>query len=139
MEYIEPLKILIYNNRAIKGTDAEGFGGFCECNGTLIQKTWHEANSVKILIAECEKCWETEALVFSGSKLIERRKVKTIKRKDIREFLSEKLSESELEAILNKAKGFDYNYSSFSRARKKLEKIGIDVGEILKELILTPK
>ncbi len=135
MEYIEPLKILIYNEKAIRGIDAKGFGGFCECNGTLIQKTWHEINPLKILVAECENCWETEALIFSGKKLIERKKVKTIKRKELKDFLSKKLSESELEAILNKARGLNYNYSSFSRARKKLEKMGIDVREILKELI----
>ncbi len=135
-EYIESLKTLIYNGKAIKGIESRGFGGFCKCDGIMVQKTWHESDSLQILVAECENCWRTEILVFSGSKLVDRREVRVITRNEIRGFLSERLSVSELEAILDKAKGDDYNYGSFSRAKKKLESIGLDVNEIINELIL---
>ncbi len=134
-EYIEPLKTLIYNGKAIKGLNSEGFGGFCKCNGIMIQKTWHETNSLKILVSECENCWRTEILVFSGNDLIERKEIRVINRSEIKNFLAERLSDSEFEAILAKAKGLDYNYSSFSRAKKKLEIMGFDVSEIIGELI----
>ncbi len=133
--YLEPLKLLIYDERAISGTASSGFGGFCDCGGMMSQKTWHQNDDLKILISECENCWKIEATVFKGSDVIRRDEVRSYKRNEIRDFLSAILSHTELEAVIDKWSQKDYNYAAYSRAKKKLEEMGLDIERIVSEII----
>ncbi|WP_203219014.1 hypothetical protein [Geoglobus acetivorans] len=133
--YIEPLKVLIYGGKALKGEEGSGFGGFCSCGGEMQQITWHSDQDIRILIAECETCWKTEAIVFRDRQFVERCEVKVFKRNELKDLLSELLSSSEYEALMAKRLGEQYNYSAFSRAKKKLEEMGFDAEELLSELI----
>ncbi len=133
--YLEPLKILVYDDRAIPGENASGFGGFCKCGGEMTQRTWHSHGDLRILVSECESCWNTEALVFRGSELVERRDVRVFKRSELTEFLSEVLSQAEFEAVMEKRRNGSYSYAAYSRAKKKLESLGLDVERIISELI----
>ncbi|WP_457591426.1 hypothetical protein [Geoglobus sp.] len=133
--YLEPLKILIYDDRAIPGENGSGFGGFCSCGGEMSQKTWHRYGDLRILVSECENCWNTEALVFRGTEFVERSEVKVFKRNELTEFLSEVLSEAELEAVMEKRRNGNYSYAAYSRAKKKLEGLGLDIDSIISELI----
>jgi len=135
MAYLEPVKILIFNEKGLKGETSEGFGGFCSCGGEMTQKTWHYDGDLKILVAECENCWKTEALVFRDTNLIERVDVRTFKRNELDAFLSEILTQTEFSAVMSKWKNEDYNYTAYSRARKKLESMGLNLEQILSELI----
>ncbi len=133
--YLEPLKLLIYGERAIPGTASSGFGGFCDCGGMMTQKTWHQNGNLKILVSECENCWKIEALVFDGTDVIGREEVRDFKRNDLKEFLSVLLSSTELEAVMNKLEGERYNYSAYNRAKKKLENIGLNLEGLISEII----
>ena len=127
---LEPFSILIIDGNALKVERVDGnvFGGFCRCGGIMVQKAWIEE---RILISECEKCWRVEALIFNGRKLVDRLEVKVIYRQNIDEFLRDLLSPAELEAIYRKARNSTYNYNAFSRAKRKLEELKIDVNEII--------
>ncbi len=133
--YLEPLRFLIYNERAIKGEKSEGFGGYCSCGGVMSQKSWHVNGNIRILVSECESCWNAMLTAFKNKDFIERREVRVFKRNELTDFLSEILSQAELEAIVKRRNGENYNYNAFNRAKKKLEKIGIDIDTILSELI----
>ncbi len=133
--YLEPLKLLIYDERAIPGTSSSGFGGFCECGGVMTQKTWHQNGELKILVSECENCWKIEALVFRGVDVIERENVKSFKRNELRDFLSVILTSTELEAVMNRWNEIEYNYNAYSRAKKRLEEMGLDLEKLMSEII----
>ncbi len=133
--YIEPLKLLIYDEKAISGVSSSGFGGFCECGGVMSQKTWHQNGNLKILISECENCWKIEAIIFRETDVIAREEVKSFKRNDLKEFLSTILSNTELEAVMDKLKGTKYNYNAYNRAKKKLEEIGLSLDDLISEII----
>ncbi len=128
--YVDPLSIVLLNNRALKAEKINGniFGGFCRCGGIMLQKAWVDES---ILISECEQCWRTEAFTFNGRKFLERREVKAVYRHNFEEFLREILTSSELEAVIGKARGYQYSYNAYSRAKKKLEEMNIDVSEVL--------
>ena len=133
--YIEPLKLLIYDEKAISGTPSSGFGGFCECGGVMSQKTWHQNGNLKILVSECENCWKIEAVVFRGIDVLDRQEVRSFKRNDLKEFLSSVLSNTELEAVMDRMRGLRYNYNAYNRAKKRLEEMGLDLDRLVSEII----
>ena len=130
MILLEPFSVLLIDGNALKVERVDGnvFGGFCKCGGIMVQKAWI---GEKILLSECEKCWRVEAFIFNGRKLMGREEVKVIYRQNIDEFLRDILSPAELDAIYKKAKNTTYNYNAFSRAKRKLEELSIDVNEII--------
>lgn len=133
--YIEPLRVVIYREKGIKGEKSEGFGGFCSCGGRMEQLSWHVDGDTRIIVSECEICWNTEALIFDRTEFVERVKLKVYRRNELKEFLSEILSASELEALIARINGEDYSYSALSRAKKKIESLGLDFEEFVSELI----
>ncbi len=133
--YLEPLKLLIYDERAIFGTASSGFGGFCNCGGMMSQKTWHQNGELRILVSECDSCWKIEATVFKGLDVVRRDEVRSYKRNEIKDFLSAILSQTELEAVIDKWSQKDYNYGAYSRAKKKLEEMGLSIEKIMSEII----
>jgi len=133
MILVEPLMKLIINGHAVSGERVKEklFGGFCKCGGIMYQKSWFQQDNDKILVSECEKCWRNEALSFNGRRAFAwRSEVKVIGRTDLKDFLKEHLTTAEYEALKAKAHGKDYNYNALSRARKKLEEIGLSLEEI---------
>lgn len=133
--YVEPLKLLICDNEASKGVKAERiFGGFCECGGIMFQKSWHLINGRKLLVSECDKCWKVKAYAFSGLDLVDTFEVKTYTRANLLDLLRELLSEAEFNAVVEKFNGGNYNYSALSRAKKKLENLGVDFEELISHL-----
>jgi len=125
---------LIINGHAVPGERVKEkmFGGFCKCGGVMYQKLWFQQDNYKILVSECEKCWRNEALSFNGRKALAwRDEVKVIDRTDLKDFLKEHLSTAEYEALEAKAQGEEYNYNAFSRAKKKLEEMGLSVEEVI--------
>ncbi len=128
--FIDPFSVVILENKAVKAEKVDGniFGGFCKCGGMMFQKAWVDDT---LMISECERCWKVEAFRFNGKKLVDRSEVKVIYRQNIVDFLKEILSPSEFEAVQNKAKNVQYNYNAFSRAKKKLEELKLNVDEIL--------
>ena len=130
MILLEPFSVLLVDGNALKVERVDGnvFGGFCKCGGIMVQKAWI---GERILLSECEKCWKVEAFIFNGSKLMGRKEVKVIYRQNIDEFLRDILSPAELDAIYRKARNTTYNYNAFSRAKRKLEELSIDVNEII--------
>ena len=134
--YVEPLKLLICGNEASKGVKAERiFGGFCDCGGIMFQKSWHVLNGRKLLVSECDKCWKVKAYAFSGVELVETFELETYSRANLLDLLKELLSEAEYAAIVEKFNGGNYNYSAFSRAKKKLESMGFDFEELVSHLL----
>ncbi len=131
--YIDPLSVVVLNNRALKAEKINGnvFGGFCRCGGIMLQKAWVDES---ILISECEQCWRTEAFTFNGRRFLNRTEVRAIYRHNFEKFLEEVLSPSELEAVVNKAKGLQYSYNAYSRAKKKLGDMNIDINDVLSVL-----
>ncbi len=133
--FIEPLNSLIFDGKALKGVRVKDkiFGGFCECGGTMYQKIRFLNSELGILVSECESCWKNDALILSMSegRVIDRGNLKLVDRSNIIDFLKEILSESELNSIIMRASGESYSHSSFSRAKKKLEKMNLSVDDIL--------
>ncbi len=135
--YIEPMNTLIIDGEALEGEKVreELFGGFCECGGVMLQKAIFQSERRSVILSECERCWKNRAIVFGDDRKVEEiREVKVVNRGKIPEFLKELLSDAELEAIRDKAKGREYSYASFSKAKKKLENIGLDVSELIRLL-----
>ena len=133
--YIEPMNTLILDGKAIEGERVNGemFGGFCDCGGVMLQKAVFRGNERNVILSECERCWKNRAMVFEDEN-VSVRDVEVINRGRIREFLGEFLSESELEAVKDKARGRDYSYASFSKAKKKIENMGLDISELMRLL-----
>ena len=130
MMYVEPLSVVILNGRAFKAERVREdlFGGFCKCGGRMVQKAWVGES---ILISECERCWRTEAFRFNGRRLVERCEVEVVSKRNVRDLLSKVLTPSEFDAVVDRAEGRQYNYNAFSRARKRLEEMGLSVEEVL--------
>jgi hypothetical protein len=133
---IEPIRKVIIEDRAFdcKPVSENYFGGFCDCGGLMIQKFWVENENKSILISECERCWNNEAMIFDSKTFRGKEKVTVYDRFRIKDYLSEVLSFGELEAIVNKVRGKSYKPSSLSRAKKKLESLDLDFNEILQLL-----
>jgi len=131
--FIDPFSVVLMEGKAFKAERVDGtiFGGFCKCGGIMFQKAWVD---VILMISECERCWKVEAFRFNGRKLIGRCDVIVIYRQNLVEFLRDMLSPAEFEAIQNKARNLSYNYSAFSRAKKKIEELKLNLDEILKIL-----
>ncbi len=124
---IIPILKFFFENKAfnIEKVNRRLFGGFCSCGGIMSQIGWIKN---EIMLSECDKCWKIEAFRFNGKKFIERFEVEVER---LRDFLNRILTLSEFEALENKAKNRDYNYSAYSRAKKKLEEMNFNVDEIL--------
>ena len=131
--FIDPFSVVLMDDKAFKAekVNESVFGGFCKCGGIMLQKAWVDDT---LMISECERCWKVEAFRFNGKKLVERCDVVVIYRQNLSEFLKEILSPAEFEAVQNKAKNLPYSYNAFSRAKKKLEEMKLDVDEVLKIL-----
>ncbi|WP_156786008.1 hypothetical protein [Archaeoglobus veneficus] len=137
MILIEPLTKFFVDGHVVKGEKVKQkvFGGFCTCGGVMYQKSWFREGNFYILVSECEKCWRNEAMAFNGSKnLISRDEVRVIDRTEMKKFLKELLSTSEYDALIARARDEEYNYNAFSRAKKKLEDIGLEVEEVMSYL-----
>ncbi|RLI75483.1 hypothetical protein DRP05_14705 [Archaeoglobales archaeon] len=130
--FIEPLSKIFIDGKVYDGERVKDklFGGFCECGGLMFQKIWANVDGRNYLISECEKCWKNEVMEFNNVSLIERTSIEVVDRANVTEFIGEFLTEAELGSIRNKVRGKDYNYNAFSRAKKKLEEIGLDYREI---------
>ncbi len=134
MILIEPLTKILIHDHAVKGekTKEKLFGGFCVCGGIMYQKSWFHMKNIYIVVSECEKCWRNEAMAFNGSKtLVSRDEVEVVDRTQIKPFLKRLLSPSEYEALIARARGEEYSYNAYSRAKNKLAKIGLSLDEIL--------
>ncbi|RLI88956.1 MAG: hypothetical protein DRO98_02050 [Archaeoglobales archaeon] len=133
MILIEPLTKMLVNGNTIEGEKVKKklFGGFCTCGGIMYQKSWFRHGNSFLMVSECEKCWRNEVMVFNGNKVISRNEVKVVDRTQIKHFLRDILSSSEYEALMARTRQEDYNYSAFSRAKKKLEDMGLSVEEVL--------
>ncbi|RLI74075.1 hypothetical protein DRP04_15095 [Archaeoglobales archaeon] len=131
--FIDPFSVVLMEDKAFKAEKVDGniFGGFCKCGGIMLQKAWVDDI---LMIAECERCWKVEAFRFNGRKFVERCDVIVIYRQNLVEFLRDILSSAEFEAIRNKAKNLSYNYNAFSRAKKKIEELKLNIDGILKIL-----
>ncbi len=127
--YLDPLSIVLIDGKAFRAEKVNGnvFGGFCRCGGIMVQRAWVGDN---LMISECEKCWRVEAFFFNGRRLIERRDVEVFYRRNIKDFLKLFLTNSELEALILKAKTGEER-REFESARRKLEGLSIDVKELL--------
>ncbi len=131
---IEPLNSIVFDGRTISGkrVNCRLFGGFCDCGGVMYQKAQFKNGKYGILVSECEKCWKNKALVFSDDgKVKSKLDVRVVDRSTISDFIRSVLSSSEFQALLSKVSGETYSYTTFSRAKKKLENMGIDIDKIL--------
>ncbi len=136
MMFVEPLKRVIIDDKALKGEEVreKKFGGFCSCGGIMHQKLWIRNGANEILISECEKCWKNEAMIFNSRRFVRKEDVAVLSRSEFMEFLKEILSDTEFEAVLNKAKGSSYKPSALSRAKKKLAERDIELDEVIEIL-----
>ncbi len=133
---IEPLRKVILDGVAYSGVEVQDelFGGFCDCGGIMFQKLWIENETRKILISECEKCWKNEATIFNSLRFEGKQDVEVLGRHEFKKFLSEVLDESELEALINRAKNREYHPMKYSSAKKKISKMKLEVEEVLELL-----
>lgn len=133
---IEPLKKVVLDDTVMSGEEVkeELFGGFCTCGGWMFQKIWIESETKKILISECEKCWKNEAIIFNSLKFETKQEVKVIGKHEFVEFLKEILSNSEIEAIINKARNREFHSIAYSNAKKKLLNMNFKMEEVLEML-----
>lgn len=133
IKLVEPLKKVILEDTAYAGEEVEEkfFGGFCECGGLMLQKLWVQSGNKRILISECEKCWKNKAIVFSSFKFEEKRDVDVLNRHEFAEYLKNFLTDSEFEALLNKAKGREFQSIAYSNAKKKLLDMNFTIEEVL--------
>jgi hypothetical protein len=107
------------------------FGGFCTCGGIMFQKLWFDADGKSILVSECEKCWRNEAMTFNKNRFISREEIEVIDRREFKDMLKNFLSTSEYDALQSKLRDEEYNYNAFSRAKKKIEEIGLTLEDVI--------
>lgn len=133
MILIEHLSKIQVNNHFVEGEKVRDsvFGGFCDCSGTMFQKMWFEIDGKSILVSECEKCWRNEAMTFNNASLSARQEIEVVDRRDFSEVLKSILSNSEYDALNSKWKSEDYNYNAYSRAKKKLNEVGLSPEEVV--------
>ncbi|MET1124318.1 MAG: hypothetical protein ABWW66_03510 [Archaeoglobaceae archaeon] len=132
MILIEPLKRLLIGGKAIECEDSEEhFGGFCDCGGTMKQKFWAFNGEKEVMISECEKCWNVSAFVFEGRRFLAKEDVSVVTKKNLLDFARRVLSNAEFEAFLRKLEGKVYNPTALSRARKRMEELGIRLEDFL--------
>ncbi len=133
--FLEPLESIIFDGRVIKGIKVKEktFGGFCECGGVMYQKMRFIDSKTGILVSECDKCWKNDALIISmlDGRVMDRADLKLVDRSNFPEFLKKILSESEFKAVIAKAYGKEYNPSSYSKAKRKLEEMNLEISTIL--------
>jgi len=106
------------------------FGGFCTCGGTMYQKIWFKVDNNPILVSECEKCWRNEAMTFNSTTLVKREEIEVVDRRDFKDLLLKILTEKEYKTIQAKWRNEEYNPSTLSNAKKKLELAGLALDEI---------
>ncbi len=130
---VEPLKKIILDDTVFNGEEVqeELFGGFCRCGGLMFQKLWIKSENRRILVCECEKCWKNEAIFFNSSKFETRQDVEVLGRYEFMDYLKQILTESEFEAVLNKARNKEFQTIAYSNAKKKLSNMNFKMEEIL--------
>ncbi|MEM0350877.1 MAG: hypothetical protein QXR27_01800 [Archaeoglobaceae archaeon] len=133
---LEPIKKVVIEDIAYSGEEVKEkfFGGFCDCGGIMLQKIWLNVENLRILISECEKCWKNSAYFFNSRKFIKKEEVKVVGRGEFVEYLKNYLSDLEIEAIIEKAKGKPYRPSDLSRAKKKLNDMNISLEEVIETI-----
>ncbi|WP_456329871.1 hypothetical protein [Archaeoglobus sp.] len=136
IKLIEPLKKLIVDGLGVNGEEVEEqlFGGFCECGGVMYQRFWFTKDSEKILVSECEKCWKHKAMIFNSHSFVSRQNVDVLGKYDFIEFLKETLGSREFETLVKKAKNEDFDPISYSKAKKLLASMNLDVEEVLEQV-----
>lgn len=133
MRLIEHLTKVQVDGSFVQGEKVNNnfFGGFCSCGGIMYQKLWFKTNGSSMVISECEKCWRNEAMEFNGKKFISREEVEVVDRVDFKNLLKDYLSNSEYSALDSKWNNEEYNYGAFSRAKKKLEEMGLNLEDVI--------
>jgi len=96
----------------------------------MFQKIWFNMDDKTILVSECEKCWRNEAMTFNSGNLVKREEIEVVDRRDFKDVLLEILTEKEYETIQAKWRYEEYNPSTLSNAKKKLEMAGLSLEEI---------
>ncbi len=136
MIVIEPLRKILIEDKAVDCEEVREdlFGGFCSCGGKLKQRFWAKNGDRSVMIAECEKCWTHEAIIFEGRSFKERLRPKIVTKRGLIDFLKDVLSEAEFEAVKNRLVGKNFNPTSFSRAKKRLERMNVSLDRILEIL-----
>lgn len=136
IKLIEPLKKLIIDGLGVGGEEVEEqlFGGFWDCGGVMYQRFWFTKDSEKILVSECEKCWKHKAMIFNSHSFVSRQNVDVLGKYDFIEFLKETLGSREFEALVKKAKNEDFDPISYSKAKKLLASMNLDVEEVLEQV-----
>ncbi|MEM1578170.1 MAG: hypothetical protein QXN34_03190 [Archaeoglobaceae archaeon] len=136
IHYIEPIKRVVLDDIAYNGETVNGkiFGGFCDCGGSMFQKVWLKIENLRILISECEKCWKNSAYFFNSTKFVKKEEAKVIEKSNFIEYLKNYLSDLEIQAMLEKAKGKPYKPADLSRAKKKLTEMNFSFEDVLEVL-----
>lgn len=132
MILIEHLLKMQVNNHFVEGEKVRDsiFGGFCDCSGIMFQKMWFELDGKSVLVSECEKCWKNDAMTFNNGSLTSRKEIEVVDRRDFSDVLKSILSNSEYDALISKWRNDDYNYNAYSRAKKKLNEVGLSPEEV---------
>jgi len=126
---INPLQKIFFEGKVYEIEPVNGlFGGFCDCGGVMTQKGWV---GNWLMIPECESCWKLEAFLYENYRFVERFEIPLV---DLEDFLREILTPLEFEAIVQKVNGQSYNYTTFSRAKKKMEEMNLVLDEIIEAL-----
>ncbi|MFN3383724.1 MAG: hypothetical protein ACK401_02365 [Archaeoglobaceae archaeon] len=130
---LEPLKKVVIEDLTYSGEEIhqKRFGGFCDCGGKMFQKLWVKIENTRIMISECEKCWNHSAYFFNSSKFLRKENVHVIEKNAIADFLKNYLTDLEIEALIARARDKVYKPADLSRAKKKLSDMNISLEEIL--------
>jgi len=119
---------IFFEGRMYDLEPSSGFGGFCECGGLMNQIGWV---GMWLMVSECESCWKVEVFLYKDFIFVERFEIPCL---SMREFLMEILTPSEFDALIKRLNGKRYNYSMFSRAKKKIEEINLSFDKIIEIL-----
>ncbi len=130
---LESLKKVVIEDLSYSGEEVtqKRFGGFCECGGKMFQKLWVNVENTRIMISECEKCWNHSAYFFNSTKFLRKENVHVIEKNAIVEFLKNYLTDLEIEALIAKARDKVYKPVDLSRAKRKLNDMKISLEEVL--------
>jgi len=136
IKLIEPLKKLIIDGLAVSGEEVEDqlFGGFCDCGSLMYQRFWFTKESEKILVSECDRCWKYKAMIFNSHSFVSHQSVDVIGKHDFIEFLQKTIGNREFEALLRKSKNEEFDPLHYSKAKKMLASMNLDVEEVLNQI-----
>lgn len=136
IHYIEPIKRVVLDDVAyeVEIVNEKIFGGFCDCGGSMFQKLWLKIENLRILLSECDKCWKNIAYFFNSTKFVKKEDAKVVEKSNFIDYLKNYLSDLEIQAMLEKAKGKPYKPVDLSRAKKKLTEMNFPFEEVLEIL-----